>query len=47
MQLGDRGGEDLGMAVDGFADDPRFLDPSFDPFEASETGFGYLGCVTF
>ena len=27
--------------------DPRFGDPTFDPFEAAETGFGYLDCVTF
>jgi len=27
--------------------DPRFDDPSFDPFEAAEKGFDYLDCVTF
>jgi sugar phosphate isomerase/epimerase len=27
--------------------DPRFGDPTFDPFEAAETGFNYLDCVTF
>jgi sugar phosphate isomerase/epimerase len=27
--------------------DPRFGDPSFDPFEAAQTGFDYLNCVTF
>jgi sugar phosphate isomerase/epimerase len=27
--------------------DPRFGDPTFDPFEAAEKGFGYLDCVTF
>jgi sugar phosphate isomerase/epimerase len=27
--------------------DPRFGDPTFDPFEAAETGFDYLSCVTF
>ena len=27
--------------------DPRFGDPSFDPFEAAEKGFAYLDCVTF
>ena len=27
--------------------DPRFGDPSFDPFEAAEKGFDYLDCVTF
>ncbi|MGH2716413.1 MAG: sugar phosphate isomerase/epimerase family protein [Thermoleophilaceae bacterium] len=26
--------------------DPRFGDPSFDPFEAAEKGFAYLDCVT-
>jgi sugar phosphate isomerase/epimerase len=27
--------------------DPRFGDPTFDPFEAAEAGFNYLDCVTF
>jgi sugar phosphate isomerase/epimerase len=27
--------------------DPRFGDPTFDPFEAAEKGFNYLHCVTF
>jgi sugar phosphate isomerase/epimerase len=27
--------------------DPRFGDPTFDPFEAAQKGFGYLECVTF
>jgi sugar phosphate isomerase/epimerase len=27
--------------------DPRFGDPTFDPFEAAEEGFAYLDCVTF
>jgi sugar phosphate isomerase/epimerase len=27
--------------------DPRFGDPTFDPFEAAEEGFMYLDCVTF
>ncbi|HSK28032.1 MAG TPA: sugar phosphate isomerase/epimerase [Jiangellales bacterium] len=27
--------------------DPRFGDPTFDPFEAAEQGFTYLDCVTF
>jgi sugar phosphate isomerase/epimerase len=27
--------------------DPRFDDPTFDPFEAAEAGFDYLDCVTF
>ena len=27
--------------------DPRFDDPTFDPFEAAEEGFAYLDCVTF
>ncbi|HYI19227.1 MAG TPA: sugar phosphate isomerase/epimerase [Solirubrobacteraceae bacterium] len=27
--------------------DPRFGDPTFDPFEAAEVGFAYLDCVTF
>jgi sugar phosphate isomerase/epimerase len=27
--------------------DPRFGDPTFDPFEAAEKGFTYLHCVTF
>ena len=27
--------------------DPRFGDPSFDPFEAAQKGFTYLDCVTF
>jgi sugar phosphate isomerase/epimerase len=27
--------------------DPRFDDPTFDPFEAAEQGFAYLDCVTF
>jgi sugar phosphate isomerase/epimerase len=27
--------------------DPRFGDPTFDPFEAAEKGFNYLNCVTF
>jgi sugar phosphate isomerase/epimerase len=27
--------------------DPRFGDPTFDPFEAAEAGFEYLDCVTF
>jgi sugar phosphate isomerase/epimerase len=27
--------------------DPRFGDPTFDPFEAAQTGFDYLDCVTF
>ena len=28
--------------------DPRFGDPTFDPFEAAEKGFGqYLACTTF
>jgi sugar phosphate isomerase/epimerase len=27
--------------------DPRFGDPTFDPFEAAEVGFNYLDCVTF
>jgi sugar phosphate isomerase/epimerase len=26
--------------------DPRFGDPTFDPFEAAEKGFNYLTCVT-
>jgi sugar phosphate isomerase/epimerase len=26
--------------------DPRFGDPTFDPFEAAEQGFAYLDCVT-
>ena len=27
--------------------DPRFGDPTFDPFEAARKGFAYLDCVTF
>jgi len=27
--------------------DPRFGDPTFDPFEAAERGFNYLRCITF
>ena len=27
--------------------DPRFGDPTFDPFEAAQKGFDYLRCVTF
>jgi sugar phosphate isomerase/epimerase len=27
--------------------DPRFGDPTFDPFEAAQEGFDYLECVTF
>jgi sugar phosphate isomerase/epimerase len=27
--------------------DPRFGDPTFDPFEAAQAGFTYLDCVTF
>ena len=27
--------------------DPRFGDPTFDPFEAAQKGFAYLSCVTF
>jgi sugar phosphate isomerase/epimerase len=27
--------------------DPRFGDPTFDPFEAAEKGFDYLDCVTY
>jgi sugar phosphate isomerase/epimerase len=27
--------------------DPRFGDPSFNPFEAAQKGFDYLSCVTF
>ena len=27
--------------------DPRFGDPTFDPFEAAAEGFAYLDCVTF
>lgn len=27
--------------------DPRFGDPTFDPFEAAEAGFEYLDCVTY
>ena len=27
--------------------DPRWGDPTFDPFEAAETGFAYLDCVTY
>jgi sugar phosphate isomerase/epimerase len=27
--------------------DPRFGDPTFDPFEAAEKGFDYLSCVKF
>jgi sugar phosphate isomerase/epimerase len=27
--------------------DPRFGDPTFDPFEAAQKGFDYLHCVTF
>jgi sugar phosphate isomerase/epimerase len=27
--------------------DPRFGDPTFNPFEAAEKGFAYLDCVTF
>ncbi|KQT02402.1 sugar phosphate isomerase/epimerase family protein [Cellulomonas sp. Leaf395] len=27
--------------------DPRFGDPTFDPFEAAQEGFDYLACVTF
>jgi sugar phosphate isomerase/epimerase len=27
--------------------DPRFGDPTFDPFVAAEEGFAYLDCVTF
>lgn len=27
--------------------DPRFGDPTFDPFEAADEGFDYLDCVTF
>ena len=26
--------------------DPRFGDPTFDPFEAAQKGFDYLDCVT-
>ena len=35
------------MAAGPFEHDPRFGDPTFDPFEAAETGFNYLDCVTF
>ena len=27
--------------------DPRFGDPTFDPFEAGTKGFDYLACVTY
>jgi sugar phosphate isomerase/epimerase len=27
--------------------DPRFTDPSFDPFVAAQEGFAYLDCVTY
>jgi sugar phosphate isomerase/epimerase len=27
--------------------DPRFGDPTFDPFEAAEAGFDYLACVRY
>ncbi len=27
--------------------DPRFGDPTFDPFEAAQKGFDYLACVTY
>jgi sugar phosphate isomerase/epimerase len=27
--------------------DPRFGDPTFDPFEAAQKGFDYLSCVNF
>ena len=27
--------------------DPRFGDPTFDPFEAAQKGFDYLDCVTY
>ena len=27
--------------------DPRFGDPTFDPFEAAQKGFDYLNCVSF
>ena len=27
--------------------DPRFGDPTFDPFEAAQKGFDYLNCVNF
>ena len=27
--------------------DPRFGDPTFDPFEAAQKGFAYLDCVNF
>ena len=27
--------------------DPRFGDPTFDPFKAAAEGFAYLDCVTF
>jgi sugar phosphate isomerase/epimerase len=27
--------------------DPRFGDPTFDPFEAAQKGFNYLNCVNF
>ena len=27
--------------------DPRFGDPTFDPFVAARKGFDYLDCVTF
>jgi hypothetical protein len=27
--------------------DPRFGDPTFDPFVAAEEGFAYLACVEF
>ena len=27
--------------------DPRFGDPTYDPFEAAEKGFNYLDCVTY
>jgi sugar phosphate isomerase/epimerase len=27
--------------------DPRFGDPTFDPFEAAQTGIDYLDCVTY
>ena len=27
--------------------DPRFGDPTFDPFEAAQKGFTYLDCVNF
>jgi sugar phosphate isomerase/epimerase len=27
--------------------DPRFGDPTFDPFEAAQKGFNYLDCVTY